>query len=89
MEERGCIPTVLGTSTPVTRIDCSASPIRPEVRPIPKRYRPEQSRLNFKLARRAVTFQKRRPLEPFENPEGEIDIDAERSVLSSPAWRAL
>ena len=78
VKKRGRIPTVLGASTLIARIECTVSPIRSKVRTIPKRHHPKHSRLDFELARRAVTFQKMQFLESFEYPEWEIDIDTER-----------
>ena len=77
-EEGGCIPAVLGTGALIARIECTVSPIRPEVRPVPERHHPEHPRLNPEFARWTVPLQKMKFLESFEYPEREIDIDAER-----------
>ena len=78
LEECACITTLLGTSALVTRIERSVAPVWPEVGSIPQVHQSEHTCPDAHLARRAVPFQQVQLLETFKNPEGEIDIDAER-----------
>ena len=77
-EESAGIPAVLGAGALVAGIERAVAPIRPEVRPIPQCHQPEHARPDAHFARGAVALQQVQFLEAFENPEGEIDIDAER-----------
>ena len=71
-------PAVLGTGTLIARIECSVAPIGPEVGPGPKRHHSEHALLNAKLASWMVALKQMQFLESFENPEREIDFEAER-----------
>ncbi len=78
LEESAAVPAVFGAGALVAGIECAIAPVRPEVGPIPKRHQPKHVRQNAHLAGWPVTFEQMQLLETFKNPEGEIDIDAER-----------
>jgi hypothetical protein len=63
---------------PIAGIERSVEPIGPEVRSVSEWHQSEHARLNAKVARWTVALQQTQFLESFENPEGEIDFDAER-----------
>ena len=78
LEELAGVSAVLGAGALVFRIERAVAPIGSEVWPIPQRHQPEHMRTDSHLAGRPVPFQQMEFLEMFKNPEGEIDIDAER-----------
>jgi hypothetical protein len=77
-KESSRVSTVLGAGPLVARIECTVATIGPEVRPVPQVNEAEHLRPDTHLAAWPVTLEQMQLLETFENPEGEIDIDAER-----------
>jgi len=78
LEECARVPGILGTSALIAGVERSVSSIRSEVWSVPNGHQPEHTRPTAHLACRAVPLQQVQLFETFENPEGEIDIDAER-----------
>ncbi len=78
LEECAAVSAVLGASALVTGIECSVASIRPEVGPIPEWHHPEHRCPDAHLSGWPVPLQQTQFLETLKNPEGEIDIDAER-----------
>ncbi len=78
LEECARIPAVVGAGPLIARIECSVSSIRSEVWSVPNGHQPEHTRQNAHFPCRPVALEQMQFLKTFENPEGEIDIDAER-----------
>ncbi len=78
LEEGARVPAILGASALVAGIERAVAPVRSEVRPIPEWHHAEHVCSDAHLAGRPVPLQQMQFLETFKNPEGEIDIDAER-----------
>lgn len=70
--------SVLGAGTLVTGIESPESAVRPEVRAVPEIHQPEHALLDPPHPGHGVAFEQAQFLEPLENPEGEIDLDAMR-----------
>jgi hypothetical protein len=89
-------PGILGASAVIGRVERSVPSIRSEVRSVPNGWQPEHPRSNTHFAGWGVALEKTRLFETFDNPEGEIAIDAERIenlalklVRESFAWQQM
>ena len=78
LEERARIAAVLRARFLITGIEGTESTIRPEVRALPKIHQAENAGLDTPHAGCGVALEQMQFLEPFENPEWEIDLDAMR-----------
>jgi hypothetical protein len=75
-EEGAAVAAVFGTCPLIAWIEGPEPMIRPEVRPIPQRHQSEHALLNAPLPGFAIALEQMQVLEPLENPEGEIDLNA-------------
>ena len=76
LEECARVAAVLGARLLIPGIKSAEPAIRPEVRAVPEIHQAENARLDAPHPGRGIALEQMQFLEPFENPEWEIDLDA-------------
>jgi hypothetical protein len=78
LEECARVAAVLGACPLIAGIEGAEATVRPEIGAVPEIHHPEHALLDPSLTGNGVALEETQFLEPFENPEREIDLDAVR-----------
>ena len=76
LEEGARVAAVLRARALVAGVESSESAVGPEVRAVLQLHKPEHAPADPSFAGFAVSLEQVQLLEPFEYPEGEVDLDA-------------
>ncbi len=75
-QECARVAAVLRARPPIAGIESAVSAIRPEVRAVPEIHQAENAGLDAPRPGCGIALEQVKFLEPFENPEWEVDLDA-------------